>query len=314
MSSFAEISKDLDSYGIEGCYVRTKDIIAFTGQNWELDDSLEPRPTAIFFYYPDEPKAEQWAMREWHMTTGIHGCACHKPAERWVFIADPGEVYVIGQGDDDDEKSITNKAHAYFMSLRCIAGGYAHAVGPGREVHRRTAANKWQRLTTDDLIKSLPKELDHAGFGDIDGFSDNDLYACGPRGDLWHFNGKRWTQQDCPTDANFEKIVCAADGQVYVTADRHEIWVGRNRKWKPIKVDLGEQFFQEIVSYGDLVIVSTDEALYEISTGTAKPLPMGQPPMSNFAHLAAGDGVMVVAGVDEAFIYDGSRWKKIFQL
>jgi len=36
--------------------------------------------------------------------------------------------------------------------------------------------------------------------------------------------------------------------------------------------------------------------------------------MTNFAHLASGDGVLVAAGVDEAFMYSGSRWKKIFQL
>lgn len=314
MSSYAEISKELKEFGIEGCHVRSKDIIAFTAQNWELDDSLEPRPTMIFFYYPDEPKVEQWAVRGWHQTTGIHGCACFKPAERWVFIADPGEVYVVGQGDDDDERSITNKKPAFFTSLRCIAREHAYAVGVGREVYRRTAPNKWQRLTTEDLTKPLNGNLENAGFDDIDGFAEDDLYACGPQGNLWHFDGKRWTSEECPSDANFEKIVCASNGQVYLTTDRHELWVGRDRKWRPIKVDLGYQFFQEIVSYRDLVIVSTDEALYDVSTGQARSLPMGQPQMSNFAHLASGDGVLVVAGVDEAFLYDGSRWKKIFQL
>lgn len=314
MSSYTEILTDLQEFGIEGCYVRSKGIIAFTAQNWELDDSLEPRPTKIFFYYPDESKAEQWAVRGWHETTGIHACACFKPAERWVFIAEPGEVYVVGQGDDDDETPITNKKRAYFTSLRCIAGGHAYAAGVGREVYRRTDPNKWQRLTTGNLTKPLKGDFENAGFDDIDGFGEDDLYACGPQGNLWHFDGKRWTSEECPTDANFEKIVCASDGQVYLTTDRHELWVGRNHKWKPIRIDLGDQFFREIVNYRDLVIVSTDEGLYDVSTGQSQLLPIGQPPMRNFAHLASGDGVLVVAGVDEAFLYNGSRWKKIFQL
>lgn len=315
MSSYAEVLEDLEEFGVEACHVRNKDIIGFSAQNWELDDALEPRPTALFFYFPNRKKSEQWAVREWHETTGIHGCVCRKPAERWVFIADPGEVYVLGDGDDSDEKPITNKKPAFFTSLRCIAGGYAHAVGVGRAVYRRTAPSKWQRLTTDDLTKPLKGNLENAGFDDIDGFADDDLYACGPRGNLWHFDGKHWTQQEVPTDANFGKIVCASDGRVYLTTDGHDVWVGRKGRWKPIRIELnGEEFFQEIVSYQDFVIVSTDEALYEISTDEPRSLPIGQPPMSNFAHLASGDGILVVAGVDEAFFYDGATWKKIFQL
>jgi hypothetical protein len=315
MSSFAEVLEDLEAFGIESCHVRNKDIIGFSAQNWDDDDSLEPRPTTLFFYFPNKKKGEQWAVREWHETTGIHGCVCRKPLDRWVFIADPGEVYVLGDGDDDDEKSITSRKPSFFTSLRCIAGGFAYAVGVGREIYRRTAPNKWQRLTTDDLTKPLNGNLENAGFDDIDGFAEDDIYACGPRGNLWHFDGKRWTREEIPTDAALEKIVCASDGLVYLTTDRHDLWVGRKGKWKSIRINLGsDEFFQEIVSYQELVIVSTDEALYDVSTGEARPLPIGQPPMSNFAHLASGDGILVVAGVDEAFLHDGLRWKKIFQL
>jgi hypothetical protein len=315
MSSYGDIAEDLAEFGIEGCFVRSKDMFAFTAQRWEEDDALVPRPTAVFFHFPEDKKAEQWAFREWRHTTGIHGCACFEPAERWVFIADAGEVYVLGQGDDDDERSIARKKPAFFTSLRCIAGGHAYAVGIGREVHRRTAPNKWQRLTTEDLTKTLKGKLENAGFDDIDGFAEDDLYACGPQGNLWHFDGKRWTQQEVPTNANFGKILCAPDGRVYLTTDGHDLWVGRKGKWKAIRIDLaGEVSLQELAAYEDLVIVSTDDALHEVSTGEPRPLPIGQPPMRSFAHLASGDGVLLVAGVDEAFFYNGSRWKKIFQL
>lgn len=315
MASYAEVKEDLDEFGIESCHVRNKDMIAFSTQNWEEDDALVPRATALFFYYPNRKVADQWAARDWHDVTGIHGCVARKPADRWIFIADPGEVYVLGDGDDDDEKSITSKKPAFFTSLRCIAGGHAYAVGVGREVYRRTAPDKWQRLTTEELTKPLKGNFENAGFDDIDGFAEDDLYACGPQGNLWHFDGKHWTQEEVPTNTAFGKILCAPDGQVYLTTDGHDVWVGRKGRWNPIRIDLGaDEFFQEIVHYQDFVIVSTDEGLYEISTGEPRALPIGQPPMSNFAHLDSGDGILVVAGVDEAFFYDGFRWKKIFQL
>ncbi len=315
MASYAEIKDGLEAFGIESCHVRNKDMIAFTAQSWDEDDALVPRPTAIFFHFPHRKKADQWSARDWHDVTGIHGCVARLPADRWVFIAEPGEVYVLGDGDDEDEAPIKKTKAAFFTSLRCIAGGYAYAVGVGREVYRRTAPDKWHRLTTDDLVKPLKGNLENAGFDDIDGFAEDDIYACGPRGNLWQFDGKRWTQEELPTDANFGKVICATDGKVYLTTDGHDVWVGRKGRWKPIRIDLdGEEFFQEIVCYKDFVIVSTDEALYEISTGEPRPLPLGLPPMSNFAHLASGDGILVVAGVDEAFFYDGSNWRKIFQL
>jgi hypothetical protein len=268
----------------------------------------------IFFYNPGKAIADQWAAREWDQTTGIHGCACYQPNERWVFVADPGEVYVVGQGDDGDEAKVFKEKHSYISSVRCVAGGFAYAVGTGRKVFRRTGPNRWERLSTKELIASLPADLGDAGFSDIGGYSAKDVYACGSRGDLWHFDGKRWKALQCPTNANLEKLVCATDGNVYITTNRNEIVVGRDNKWKVMAVDIGDQLLQEIVSYKKHVIVSTDEDIFDVASGKATPLPFGKPSMSNFAHLASADGVLLVAGVDESFWYDGKRWNKIFQL
>ncbi len=49
--------------------------------------------------------------------------------------------------------------------------------------------------------------MDDSGFKDIDGFSENDLYACG--GEIMHFDGQRWTKLDTPTSAKW----CRTDGQ-----------------------------------------------------------------------------------------------------
>ena len=82
MASFNEISKKLREFGIVGCHVRTRNIIAFSAQKWDEDDTMVPRRTMLFFFYPDEEKAEQWAASEWDLMTGIHGCACFAPNER----------------------------------------------------------------------------------------------------------------------------------------------------------------------------------------------------------------------------------------
>ena len=313
MASFNEISKKLREFGIVGCHVRTRNIIAFSAQKWDEDDTMVPRRTMLFFFYPDEEKAEQWAASEWDLMTGIHGCACFAPNERWVFVSDPGEVYVVGQGDDGEEKPITRQRTAQFSAVKCIAGGHAYAVGTGREVRKRTAPNKWTRISDDELLRDMPKELDHAGFEDIDGFSERDIYACGGLGDLWWFDGKRWIDQNCPTDATLEKIVCAPNGNVYVTTSRPMLLIGRANQWRTVDIDIGGQMLQELVCYGSRVLVSTDDSVFDITDGTARPVDFGLPTMTTYTHLAAGDGVLVLAGAHEAFLHDGTRWKKIFQ-
>src|SRR5688572_14175534 len=101
----------LAGYQFSDCYVRRWNIIGFAAQKWSNSDSLEQRDTAIFFYYPDEPSDEppdkMWAFSYLGESTGVHGCAAFKPNERWIFVTDDGEVYVVGEGDDDWENPIS---------------------------------------------------------------------------------------------------------------------------------------------------------------------------------------------------------------
>lgn len=313
MASLAELSKLLRSFEISGCHVRHRDNIAFTTQKWDGTDPMVPRDTMLFFHYRDEPKPEQWAARELDQMTGIHGCACFKPQERYVFVFDPGEVYVNGMGDDGEEGVIDSSAKRYFSAVRCIAGGFAYAVGLGRAVYKRTAAGKWKYLSGGPMTAKLPDSLDRAGFEDIDGFSDNDLYACGGRGDLWHYDGKKWSREDIPTNANLSRICCAADGKVYVTTNVRQLLVGRSGAWKLLKVDTGDPFV-DIVDFNSRVLISTDEAIFEVQANSVVPAKLGVPKMTLYSHLDSRDGVLLVAGSKEAFLFDGKKWHKIFQL
>ena len=106
--------KYLDGYEFSGCALGRRTTISLFGHKWQEDDALEVRPTGIFFFYPNKPPEQQWAYREIGQTTGIHGCASFVPNGRWVFLTDDGKVYVVGGGDDDFEKPVTNKKISSF--------------------------------------------------------------------------------------------------------------------------------------------------------------------------------------------------------
>ncbi|HTV80441.1 MAG TPA: hypothetical protein VMF03_19465 [Steroidobacteraceae bacterium] len=298
----------LDDYQFSGCAIRRSNLLTFFGQIWGDTDSLQTRPTAAFFCNTQKPADARWAYRKIGEATGIHGLPVFVPDERWLFVMDDGFVYVVGQGEDAPEKPVSKEKHAFFQTARCIEQ-HAYAVGPLRRVFRRDARNKWVRLDA-----GLPKSSgDDSGFDDIDGFSASDLYACGGQGDLWSFDGKRWSRIDVPTNAALWHVVCGVDGLVYVMTDQRKFLVGRGDSWRIIEQDKTEDVFEDMVWYEDRVYVSTVDALYEIVKGVFKPSRLKPPAQESYAHMAAGDGVLLVAGSDEASLYDGKKWTVVLK-
>jgi hypothetical protein len=306
--------KHLGEFGIEGCYVRKSNIIGFSAQKWVVDDALEPRETMFFFYNPTRAKPDQWAARGWHQVTGVYGCPCFKPNERWVFISDPGEVYVLGKGDDGDEEPIDKSSKKYFSAVKCISGGYAYAVGGGRKVYKRIKQNTWKQLNTKSMASPKAKSFDEIGFSDIDGFSDNEIYACGGIGDLWKYNGKTWKSVDVPTNVNLEKICCASNGTVYITTNANLLLIGRGSEWKVKEQNVSDYILEEIVCYKNKILVSSHEKIFELKKDKLVEADLSLPVMDSYAHMATGDEILVVAGIHSAYLYDGKDWNKIFDL
>lgn len=146
-----------------------------------------------------------------HHVAGVHGCACFEPNERWVFVADAGEVYVLGQGDEGDEAPIVKGQRAYFSSVRCIGGGYAYAVGVGRKVYKRTKAHRWEPVhTTAMATKASLQTICCASDGKVYILTDTNALLIG-RDDTWVL------EQQHVADHLLEEIVCY-DGRVFISS------------------------------------------------------------------------------------------------
>lgn len=300
-----------------GCFIRRRNIIAFTAIKSEADDPLETEDVAAYIYLPegtpDRPGA-RWNGGEIASATGLHGCTVFEPKERCVFVTDDGEVFIVGKGESDWEKPVWKERRLYFTNVKSVRGSCAIAVGHGRKVYIRKAANDWIQLSNGLFPQGEDTELDDAGFDDIDGFSEEDMYACGGEGDLWHYNGNAWTQVDIPTNDELKNICCAEDGIVYITTDNNDVIRGRNAIWEIIDEDKPDEGIESIVSFNGQVLLSTESEIYTIEGEAFTPVDLGNmPEMNAKSYLAAGDGILVVAGSDEAALYDGKEWSVILQ-
>lgn len=302
--------ENFNGFELINCLVRTKNIIGFTAQQWKNNDPLEQKTTAVFFYYPDETKNNRWAVRYLGEATGIHGTATFLPNERWVFLTDDGEVYCVGEGDDDWEKPVSKKDNLYFSNIKSIRGGHAVCVGPRRKVYLRKCANNWVQISNGLFSGGDKINLDNSGFKDIDGFSESDMYACGGS-ELWQFDGNIWKKIDIPTNSVLSNICCSDDGFVYITTNRRDIIIGRNDAWSIINQDLTNEVFESIVCFNGKTLVSTVSDIYEVSNKGIQKTSLNIPKIKSKAHLSVGDGVLVIAGRNEAVIYDGNLWVEI---
>jgi hypothetical protein len=307
----ADRYQHLTGFEFSGVSVRSPQIIGFPAQKGPFDDPLEQRNTAAFWYYPQKPPEKQWAVRYLGNATGAHLCAAFKPNERWVCVTEDGEVCVVGQGDNEWESPIIKKPNVYFSNVKSVRKGHAIAVGIRRKVFLRTAPNRWVQLDTGLFPQGEQTDLENAGFSDIDGFSEEDMYACGGKADLWHYHGKLWTRIDLPTNAVLKNLCCADDGNVYITTNRKEVIKGRDATWEVIEQEETTDVLESIVSYDGKVLIATVPAIFTVEGTVFKPASLGEPDMKSKAHLAAGNGILVVAGSDEAALYDGKAWSVI---
>lgn len=291
----------LDGYDLMGCAVRSRAILGVWGQRPEEDDPLEPQPTTLFFFYPDEVPEERWAHRGPVPAQAVYLCPAFTPKEQWIAVFSDGDVWAIGGGDDGPESSIDGNRSVYVRALRSIRG-VPHAVGP-KAVWRRDAADQWSRL--GDGLDGNVDLRDVAGFD-----TDGSVYACG-EDKLWCHDGHRWSPVEIAGAAKIERVHCGADGRIYLVDRAAELLAGTPETgW--IRASMpNEERVVAVVGYGDRLLVTSQRGLYEMQGARIVSSSLPPPPLDSFTSLDARDGVLFAVGRRQAAFYDGARWNRI---
>lgn len=190
--------------------------------------------------------------------------------------------------------------------MKCI-NGYTYAVCAYRKIYKRVREGLWE------LFADLPEitETMGMGFNDLDAFSENDMYAVGGRGDVWHYNGKLWKQLGFPTNAQLGTVTCAPDGNVYVSGEGGSLWIGRNAVWKRVHEGHSSVLWNDALWFDGKLWLSSDYQL-RIWDGKEMHAPQVQgKPIPAYGHMDVWDGLLVVAGPDFAYGLDGLEWKQL---
>lgn len=266
-----EYEKIFNDFIIVDCAVRSKDIFYFSlcrdesvRTNLDNDERAEWLTRRIAYFIKTADPALRWGNVDFHNSDNYKIAVSAKPKEQIVCVDRDGQVYALGSGSSELENPIPDWNNGGILRggvwrSRTIDGN-AYIAGGGRAVAYRSDRNKWT-----SLMKELPfnhkEEWETAGFRDIDGFNADDIYCVGGIGDVWHFDGKIWTQIHFPGNIHLYSICCAGDGEVYISGYGGTTFKGRGHKWQ--KIYKGELTipFKDMIWYEDQVWCTSDYGL-----------------------------------------------------
>lgn len=319
---------------ITSVHIKDEAHFAFVGQRFINDDAWEHVLTYVIFYFADKPENERWVIHELDYMTdanGVIGVWCEQPEPLWLFgYKRTGLFYTYDKdGRYTGTEQIPDHLHrgdnikGSFFGLSNINNGKLYTVKGLRTVWQRSGKNQWSWLNNGIPLldyynrDSKDSELTYKhGFDSIDGFSDNDLYACGGDGDLWHYNGTKWSQKELPTNAALEEICCGGDGFVYIITNRETIVTGREDRWKVIEQDLTSITFEGLAWYQDRCLINTGISLYEINNGAFVESPLQQDIPTSPSHIDAKVDLLLIASssyfhVNNVHYYDAKTWHTV---
>jgi hypothetical protein len=229
-----------------------------------------------------------------------------------VAISEEGRVGVVGSGEDFEEQIGRGEDHPEkrgpLREVRTIAGR-AYACGMDRQVYRRDAAHAWTCIDMD--MRKAPAALDVFGFESIHGFSENDIYAVGWHGEIWHFDGSRWSRIESPTDLILTRVFCAEDGRVYICGQQGMLIRGRGSSWQVVEHGDTQEDLWDLQWFNGRLYLSTTRMLYILEDDRLKIVDTGDEIPATCYHLDAADGIMWSIGAKDILQFDGQTWTRI---
>lgn len=232
----------------------------------------------------------------------------------FVSIAETGKELVVGESGVFQNIIAVGPhspaSNGPLTGVRCIGGQDVFAVGIARQVYRKSGLRTWIRV--DETCKpDLPQDRARAAFLDIDGFSSDDIYAVGWDGEIWQFNGERWTRRTSPTNLMLFSVCCCLNGEVVACGQEGVILRGRDATWKVVEQTETSESLRAIVEFKGRLYVCSSDLLYLLRDDQL----FGVTPdcgIGSYGKLTVASDHLLSVGLKDAAIFDGASWERLF--
>ena len=284
-------------------------------ENSDIDPDYLPKRLVAFFR--DEPLESQWYFGQVIGFPYLISGFSELPDNESVYVSMEGGVVTSEGVENKIPSGKQGPKRGAIKRLRTI-DGYLYFCGGNRSVGKRLGRNQWENLCIN-----LPKDTHKSayltmGFKDIDGFAADDIYCAGGQADVWHYNGATWRQIQLPTNIDLESLVCAGDGQVYISGEQGLTFVGRGDHWQAIPNTVNSMLpFKDMVWYEDRVWCTNSHGTWTIYKDRFNRYQMEKQSLPGKMHvysgsLSARDGVLLLAGPNGAAFLENGQWTVIY--
>lgn len=170
-----------------------------------------------------------------------------------VAISPGGAYWEVKTQSREETNGGINSAQNTLRSLAVI-DDTIYACGMGRSVLQRKSAGHWDEVGPGTSTGDVGMLV---GFEDLAGFSSDELYAVGWRGEIWLRTKTAWKRLDSPVSGNLNALCCAPNGTVYIVGDRGVMLRGNNDIWEVLDTNRTDNLL-DVAFYDNVVYVTTD--------------------------------------------------------
>ena len=230
------------------------------------------------------------------------------PDERYI-LCDTGTYGWVGRQGKSNQPGLMHQMRTLWDEV--------YVLNSFSLSRRNGTTNEWEALALHPaILEDYNDEIPQRRYvlKDFDAFSPDTFYLMDTDGYIFYQSDDQWQSIDLKEmgypELLTDGICCGPDGWVYVFArdvDGAKIFQGREDQWKVIWTKHSEMFHVDFVAYQDYVILSNNLGRFKIKEGVVERF---QAPVYG-SLLSVRDNLLMVAGSDEAAIYDGEEWQVI---
>lgn len=254
-------------------------------------------------------KAEKWGMVDIRFSA-IAIVRLAGPTPNTFIIGTEGNV-IKGTKDGFSSECIDDslngpKGKGWLRHARAI-GSSVYAVGMSRQVYGRPLTGTWERI--DEGMLSDPLKI--VGFNDIDGPSEKEIYAVGLDGEIWVYDGVRWSQCDSQTNIVLNRVRATPNG-IYVCGNSGSIVFGQEGHFRTLPNTGISDNFYGLEWFNGHLYVATLKKLFVLSEDKLKPVDFGFGDDITTGFLTAADGILWSIGAKHLLrTSDGTTWEQV---
>lgn len=276
------------------------------------DDRAKEKDDHTFFFQWDEGVWGRLTESSVEWTT-VDSVVCSHPVTQVIFLGLTGEIFCAGSGDVHEEviregRQDSPENRGMMRGIGAI-DGKAYAVGMQRQVYRRDEVNLW--TCVDESARPDASDDNVYSFEAISGFSTEEIYAVGRRGEIWRYDGSIWVRQDSPTNMILTKVCCAGDGNAYACGRVGTLIRGRGERWELIEHGATKRDFWSVAWFKNHLYLSTMQEVFRLDDDTLSKMDFGKDIPSSCFALSAADGVLWSIGAKDVMAFDGTEWSRI---